>query len=768
MLDTVSRRPFAPSSLVAEIAADRAEPEATRDHGESILLRRAVPFALLALVTVAAGVFAYVVLFSQFTVWDDEGYFLLALRAYTKSRGLYERIDTIYGPFYFELVGGVASLLHVAIDNVFARWFQLGVWIGSCLVLYRFVQRVTGSPFAGLLVYVLSFAILNSLATGPLHPGGLIDLLLSVALLCSLALEDPSKRSLALAACGACTAAIALTKLNAGAYTVVGVAAFFLRMAPRTRLGDVLRIASTGLLPLLPFCLMAPLIGQEGIRGYAVLVSLSLIPFGFLPRLEPRERLRKSVIAFVSGGLAMTAVVLVLCFLGGTKPGGLWRSLVVGSLSFPGVFVFPPRPSWSASLFALAAIPLGLGAIARWTTWLGETSRAFLKLAGGVILLVLCLTPPRAPMLGLPLVWVVAVSGKSSTRGLETRALLGSIVVWQALQAYPVAGIHLAFFTYLLPVVGVITVWDAFHELPMRVREASNRAPWKIAGTATVVLTLATCDATFALVPGVWARFKTGVPLGLKGAESIRLPEYRAAVLQWVTCNLRHHADTFVGFPGLHSFYGWTALDPPVPFYPHTWVLFFDDEEQEDLDRALLASRRPCIVRDRDVIDFWTMGRSMRDGPLVRSAEEEFRVIGAAGSYELLVPNAAPADLVLSAVPFPAPQELLDRHGAANAYRLAFPAMPGAHVARIVARDARQGIDLADSAAVPPERRLSIVSLDGADLLQGDPPALIDLSQRSDVIMLCPSTSPQLSSATGLVRAYGEQGRIVARLLLPR
>jgi hypothetical protein len=336
-----------------------------------------------------------------------------------------------------------------------------------------------------------------------------------------------------------------------------------------------------------------------------------------------------------------------------------------------------------------------------------------------------------------------------------------------ALHAYPVAGSQVAFFAYLLPAVGVLIVWDAFGELPPAWRAFASRTPWRWAGAAAALALLATLHSASAIPARLWRDFATGVPLGLRGAESIRLPERRVAALSWVAQNLAHNADTFVGLPGMHSLYGWSALAPPVPFYPHTWILFAGDAAQAELLAALMASQRPCIVRNRGVVDFWMPGRSPRPGPLVQAADGVFRPAGRVGGYELLFPSSAHTDLVLSALPTQVPRAWLERQGAVNAIRLAFPELPGVRVTRLVAHDMQRGVDIFDTAAASAARRATILSVEGKELLQGDPPAPIDLSQRLDVLMLCPPSAVAVTPRTAVVRAYDEQGRIVARLMMP-
>jgi hypothetical protein len=416
---------------------------------------------------------------------------------------------------------------------------------------------------------------------------------------------------------------------------------------------------------------------------------------------------------------------------------------------------------------AIAAIPILLCARFQWMAWLEPEFRTLFKLAGGLTILALCFTTTCDALRALPLVWLVAVPGMTSRRDLESRTLLALLVVLQSLHAYPVAGSQVGFCAFLLPAVGTVTVWDSFNDLPMHWRAVSCRARWKFLGTTAVVLILVCFHSTISSVPSLTRQFREGDPLTLTGAESIRFPERAVAELVWVTKNLEHHGDTFVGMPGLHSFYVWSSLSPPVPFYAHTWVLFYDDSKQEKLVQALLASKRPCMVRNRKVIKFWTGARELKDGPLVHAAESEFQFAGAVGDYELLIPNSARPDLVLSVLSAHPPQRLLDRFMTDRALRLAFPVMGGVHVARIVVRDTQRNVDVFDSASSSPEKHVSIVNADGDSLLRAGSPDFIDLSVRSDIFMLYSPSSFQANSESTLVRAYDEKDRVVARLLVP-
>src|SRR5258708_9430576 len=59
---------------------------------------RWVPLALLGAIVAIA---ACALLFTTFMMYDDEGYVLFSLKTFTETGGLYERVFSQYGPFFF-------------------------------------------------------------------------------------------------------------------------------------------------------------------------------------------------------------------------------------------------------------------------------------------------------------------------------------------------------------------------------------------------------------------------------------------------------------------------------------------------------------------------------------------------------------------------------------------------------------------------------------------------------------------------------------------
>ena len=68
-----------------------------------------------------AAVAAYLALFTQFAGYDDEGTLLVTLKAFAHGDILYRDIYSAYGPFYYELFGGLFALTGHAVTTDASR-----------------------------------------------------------------------------------------------------------------------------------------------------------------------------------------------------------------------------------------------------------------------------------------------------------------------------------------------------------------------------------------------------------------------------------------------------------------------------------------------------------------------------------------------------------------------------------------------------------------------------------------------------------------------
>jgi hypothetical protein len=699
--------------------------------------------------------------FTRFNDWDDEGYFLLALRRFREHGGLYEQIrEVFYGPFYFEAIGWGSRLLHVPLDHASARWFMIGAWVAAVAASALAAWRLSGSMLAGAIAGTLGFQFLLLFTNEPLHATSLLLILL--ALLLTLRFRAASEREPGLwtmAACGAVCAAIALVKLNVGLFVVCA----FLGAHPPAGAGRAAGIARRGLalgLVLLPFALMRVLLGDALVLDFALLVSTALIPFAWFSARTPEWTVQpKALIAFAAGAAALTVVSIGACLASGTTFAGLWRSLVLDALAFPTrVHHSPELPGLGQILLGLLALPVF------WAVHRRPLARALLQLGVGLWLLYGSLKL-QMPLESLQFVWIPALAGERSAR----RALLGLLAVLLTLQAFPVAGSQLGICSFLVPLVALTGVWEACRSL------AQPESFARIARVARVVVPPAAAAGAYLLLMAhspflkTWSaaefQWRALPALDLPGCGPLHLPELEGAQQTWLAANLKQNADTFVGLAGVPSAHIWSGVPAPVPFYSHHWVLYYDAEREAALAQALFAAQRPCIVRNIYLLNFWTESLTFRDGPFSRALETDFKLAGRVGLYELWLPRAATPDLVLSVFPAAPGKELMERYGARRAFRLRFPAGVDYQVAHIALHNVRSGVDLLDTASPKPESRMTALTLQGAQLLPYPPVEPLDPRRTSEVLLLLPPFKSPAVAKQLLFRAYDASGRVVARLL---
>src|SRR5450755_2984681 len=81
--------------------------------------------AVYALLGVLGLLAAYWAMFSQFAPYDDEGVFDFSLKLFVAGHPLYNSVFSEYGPFYYELFGGLFALTGHSVTTDAGRLMQL-------------------------------------------------------------------------------------------------------------------------------------------------------------------------------------------------------------------------------------------------------------------------------------------------------------------------------------------------------------------------------------------------------------------------------------------------------------------------------------------------------------------------------------------------------------------------------------------------------------------------------------------------------------------
>ena len=161
---------------------------------------RTASWVLLAVAVAALGVVAYLWLWTTYMVYDDEGYVLYTLRAYSKYGHLYTHVYTQYGPFFCVLFRGLHAI-GLPLVNTSARWLTLVCWLGTALLSAGIVLRATGALVASVAAMAGVFLHLYVMTSEPSHPGGLIVLFFVGSFLGVLVGQVSSRRGSALTLC---------------------------------------------------------------------------------------------------------------------------------------------------------------------------------------------------------------------------------------------------------------------------------------------------------------------------------------------------------------------------------------------------------------------------------------------------------------------------------------------------------------------------------------------------------------------------------------
>jgi hypothetical protein len=621
--------------------------------------RRVVRLALTALafavVTVVTVLIAHPRIFTGFANYDDEGYMLTALKGFVSHGHLYDRVFTQYGPFYYEFWGGIFSAFGIAVTHDAGRTATMIAWVVSSLVLGLATARITASVLLGLAVQMLSFSALQVLCNEPMHPGGIICLLLA-AIVAIAALVRARPAPYAMAVLGAAVAALFLVKINLGAFAIVSLALACVVSYPRLLALRWLRpLVEIGFVAI-PFVLMRSDLGEGWARHYALHVAAAALAVVIALRAREREQRDEEELVWLAGGFIAMAIVVCVAIIGaGTSVSGLVDGVISQPLRQAGAFTIPMQLSrrlYSLDLLALAA------AAAYWYAsrrrkdvpaagaWLATTS---LFSIGVGVFMALSVTGKVLPfdtggLAGYPLsflafAWVALIGPTPGERpdAAFARLLVPLLAVLQALHAYPVAGSQTLWSAVLLIPVGAVCVAGGVRGLAASVTEAGDRRALGGFGAVLAVALLwfvgnATLREPLRDAP---AAYDGQVSLGLPGAGAIHVNPEEVALYRSVTAAIRNNCSSLVMLPGMDSFYLWTEEEPPSGYTATGWPTLFDDAHQRRVIEDTRSISDLCLLKNVPLAAGWGNGKIPR-GPLIAYLNHGFTPIVKIGDYALL------------------------------------------------------------------------------------------------------------------------------------
>lgn len=612
-------------------------------------LRIIVAVVGFAAVTLVTALLAQRRISVGFANYDDEGYMLTAIKGFVNHGHLYDEVFTQYGPFYYEFWGGIFSLFGISVTHDAGRTLTTIVWVFSSLVFGLASWRMTRSIVLGLGVQIVAFGSLGVLTNEPMHPVGIIALLLAaiVAISCFVG-ERESPYAFALL--GAAVAALVLVKINVGFFAVASVALacavsyrqLWGRRWPRL-------VIEAGFV-VLPLALMLGKFDLEWARHYALHVAVAALAVVLALRAREPGRRPTAELGWLLGGLVVLALVSLLAIVGaGTSLHGLLDGVIEQPLRQADAFTIPM--SLTGRLWGFDAVALG-AALAYWYVGRrgdedpGPIWRAIWSLfAIGVgITMALSVSGPLLPfdanaLSGFPLsmlafAWVGLIAFPGDDRGSSfARLLLPLLAVLQALHGYPVAGSQIALSALLLVPVGALCIGNGVRGLFELTPAGSERTA--LAGLAAVlVVVLGWFVVNVHLreqLRTARANYNGSVPLDLPGASHVRLSEEEVATYRAVAGAIREDCPATLMEPGMDSFYLWSGQEPPS--YTATgWETLFDEAHQRKVIDDTASIAQLCLLKNPAIQAGW----GEREGPLTRYLERGFTPIGKWGEYELL------------------------------------------------------------------------------------------------------------------------------------
>lgn len=586
---------------------------------------------------------AYVLMFSGFAAYDDEGFFVTTVRDYLSGEPLLTPYVPLYGPFYFEVIGGLFRLLGSQPTLDTGRWITLIAWLLTSATGGGVAYVLTRTRWIGLAGSLVTFLVLVALTNEPMSTYGLTSLLLML-LVGAAALASRWPRASAVLI-GAIVCALLLTKVNVGVFAAAAVA-FAWTASLQGRAQRLLMPAAALLIAASPLVLMSGLVHEPWVLQFAILVVLSLASTGIgcLAAVASRGAVPYAGVRWsAAGGAVLIVACLTGALLSGTTWTDIWTSLFVFPLRFPGVFTFPVRIGIWADVWAVSSFVV-VAAVAvrsqRAPSWVPRSVAGYGRVGAGLVIwLSAVLCPGPAWLLGVPLAGLMtrAPAGDDSNPvSRYSRVLLPALAVIETMQAYPVGGSEVNMAVVAMAPVGAVLLSDGVRELGMSARPGAMQTRMARL-VAPIAFQMNMMVLLFFVLVG-WFELTTYTGLDLPGARSVRLPAGGVTALDQVVAAMdRHHCSTLITFPGMNSFYVWTDEAASRQMRFTQWWVTIGQTEQESLVRRFEATAGVCVVKNQSVIDFWTGGRAPPRGPIVDFINEDFVPVGDFGDYQLLV-----------------------------------------------------------------------------------------------------------------------------------
>ncbi len=613
-------------------------------------LRIAIALIGFTVATVITALIAHPKMFTGFSNYDDEGYMLTALKGFVNHGELYDRVFTQYGPFYYEFWGGIFSLFGISVTHDSGRTVVMIVWVLSSLMFGLTTWRITRSFVLGIGTQILCFNVLSVLVGEPMHPVGIIALLLAT-ILAIAAFVGERESPYAMALLGAAAAALVLTKINVGAFAVISILFAVVVSYPVLWGRRWPRIVIEAIFVVVPILLTLSKFGEAWVRHYAFHVAIAAAAVVLVLRAREPARRAAGDLRWLVGGFVVLAVVSLVAILGaGTSVHGLIDGVIKQPLRQADAYNNPMQMSnrvWAFDVIGLAAAAGYWFAASRRQGTPGKAWFAAWSVFAIVVGVTMALSPTgrllpydsasltgyELSMLSFAWVALIATVPGESPRPSFARLLLPLLAVLQALHGYPVAGSQTWLSALLLVPTGALCVANGVRGLAAAIDVETDRVAFAGFGIVVTIVLAWFAVNTFLREPLHEARgnYNAGFALELPGSHDIHLSEEEVALYTEISHAIRRDCAATVMEPGMDSFYLWSGQEPPS--YTATgWETLFDEEDQEKVIDDTSGQKDLCLLRNPSIQGLW----GTEEGILTRYLEQGFTPIQTWGTYELL------------------------------------------------------------------------------------------------------------------------------------
>ena len=621
------------------------------------MTRRLWQWALAAGLGVALLATAYLLVNTTFMFYDDEGYLLLTYKNFLGGARLYDEVFSQYGPWPYLYHQLVTTVLHQPLTHALGRNLTALHWVLCALLAGAITARATGRTIAAVCAMLATFGLLWQMDSEPSHPGSLISAMVALLAFVAATSNDTGRWRALAATLGVVTALLLMTKINVGLLLVAGAGAAALRFTdwPGRWRRPAEILAMIGLLAV-PWGLMGKKLGEPWVLFFAVQFTagaaglLWVTPPALVGRRVPPRSWVFSAAIFAATLVAVVAAV----GLQGTSLSALIQTVLINPLRQPASFVFGFTwlPStWPITILCWLATIWAGGQLRRD----GEVGRAAAGLVtliriGAVVVFALhaetwltIFGVGRFIVVCLPLlpVFLVPLGRREdlAAGGFRFLPWVTFLALPQVLHAFPVAGSQMGWGTFLFVPIFAAGLDDGWQFL-VRVWPSTQRWLAPVGWTAVLLVT----GTQFGLLANQgWERYTTSKPLGLPGAEDLRLDGPARLALRVLTTNAAVHADVLFSRPGMFSYNQWSGVPTPTLQNATHWFWLLDAPAQARIIDKLRDTPRTAIIANQALDDFVEQIKVPTKSVLQTYIREHYRALFELNSFRFLVPEASRA-----------------------------------------------------------------------------------------------------------------------------